>query len=51
MNVEVVRFPDDVLKKLSEASKVIMQKEINKGPIAAAGAEAMNKLRGDLGYV
>ncbi|MCX7321530.1 MAG: TRAP transporter substrate-binding protein DctP [Hyphomicrobiales bacterium] len=50
MNVEVVRFPDDVLKKFAEASKVILQKEVAKGPVAASGAEALSKLMSDLGY-
>ncbi|MBC7578944.1 TRAP transporter substrate-binding protein DctP [Tardiphaga sp.] len=51
MNVEVVRFPDDVMARFNEASKVIMQKEIAKGPVAAAGAATITKLMTDLGYV
>ena len=43
MNVEVVRFPDDVLKKFAEASTGILQKEVAKGPIAAKGGEALTE--------
>lgn len=50
MNVEVVRFPDDVMKKFGEASKGILQKEAAKGKVAASGAEALTKLMADLGY-
>ena len=51
MNVEVVQWPDDVLKRFAEASKGILQKEIAKGPVAAKGAAALTSLLGDLGYV
>ncbi|KIZ35287.1 MULTISPECIES: TRAP transporter substrate-binding protein DctP [Rhodopseudomonas] len=51
MNVEVVRFPDDVLKKFAEASKGILSKETAKGDRAAKGGEALTKLMTDLGYV
>lgn len=51
MDVEVVQFPDDVLKKFAEASKAIMAKEIAKGQIAAKGGQALTKLMTDLGYV
>lgn len=51
MNVEVVRFPDDVLKKFAAASTGILQKEVAKGPIAAKGAEALRTLMTDLSYV
>jgi TRAP-type mannitol/chloroaromatic compound transport system substrate-binding protein len=51
MNVEVVRFPDDVLKKFADASKGILQKEIAKGPVASKGGEALTTLMTDLGYV
>jgi len=51
MNVEVVRFPDDVLKKFAEASEKILKKEEAKGEIAAKGAQALIKLMKDLGYV
>jgi TRAP-type mannitol/chloroaromatic compound transport system substrate-binding protein len=50
MNVEVVRFPDDVLKRLADASDAILKKEIAKGDIAAKGGEALTKLMSDLGY-
>ncbi len=51
MNVEVVRFPDEVLAKFAEASKTILQKETAKGEIAAKGGTALSKLMSDLGYV
>lgn len=51
MKVEVVRFPDDVLKKFAEASKGILQKEIAKGPVASKGGAALTTLMTDLGYV
>ncbi|MFH1342825.1 MAG: TRAP transporter substrate-binding protein DctP [Pseudomonadota bacterium] len=50
MKVEVVRFPDDVIKKFADASKGILQKEIAKGPVASKGGEALTKLMSDLGY-
>jgi TRAP-type mannitol/chloroaromatic compound transport system substrate-binding protein len=51
MNVEVVSWPDDVLKKFTEASKGILQKESAKGERAAKGSESLTKLMTDLGYV
>ena len=51
MNVEVVQFPDDVLKKFAGASKVILDKELAKGDIAAKGGAALTTLMTDLGYV
>ncbi|MGP9812258.1 TRAP transporter substrate-binding protein DctP [Rhodopseudomonas sp. NSM] len=51
MNVEVVRFSDDVVSRFTEASKTILQKETAKGAIAAKGGDAMTKLMSDLGYV
>ena len=51
MNVEVMRFPDDVLKKFADASKNILQKEVAKGETAAKGGATLNKLMSDLGYV
>ena len=51
MKVEVVRFPDDVMKKFAAASTGILQKEVAKGPIAAKGGEALSKLMTDLSYV
>lgn len=51
MDVEVVRFPDDVLKKFAEASKEILKKETAKGEIASKGGQALTKLMSDLGYV
>jgi TRAP-type mannitol/chloroaromatic compound transport system substrate-binding protein len=51
MKVEVVNWPDDVLKKFAEASKGILQKEAAKGERAAKGSEALTKLMTDLGYV
>lgn len=50
MGVEVVRFPDDVLKKFGDASKEILKKETSKGDIAQKGGEAITKLMKDLGY-
>lgn len=51
MDVEVVRFPDDVLKKFAEASKDILAKETAKGDVAKKGSQALTKLMSDLGYV
>jgi TRAP-type C4-dicarboxylate transport system substrate-binding protein len=51
MNVEVVRWPDDVLKKFAEASTGILKKEAAKGEISAKGSQALIKLMTDLGYV
>lgn len=51
MNVEVVRWPDDVLKKFAEASTGILKKEEAKGEISAKGTKALLKLMTDLGYV
>lgn len=51
MDVEVVRFPDDVLKKFADASKEILKKETAKGEAAAKGGQALTKLMSDLGYV
>ncbi|WP_322515867.1 TRAP transporter substrate-binding protein DctP [Rhodopseudomonas palustris] len=50
MNVEVVRFSDDVLAKFTQASKTILEKETAKGAIAAKGGAAVSKLMSDLGY-
>ncbi|ABD06001.1 Twin-arginine translocation pathway signal [Rhodopseudomonas palustris HaA2] len=50
MNVEVVRFSDDVLGRFTAASKTILQKETAKGAIATKGGEALTKLMSDLGY-
>jgi TRAP-type mannitol/chloroaromatic compound transport system substrate-binding protein len=49
-NVEVVQFPEAVLKKFSEASKTILAKEIASGPLAAKGGQALTGLMKDLGY-
>jgi TRAP-type mannitol/chloroaromatic compound transport system substrate-binding protein len=51
MNVEVVRFPDDVLKKFADASKEILKKETVKGEVANKGGQVLTKLMSDLGYV
>ncbi|MBA4033356.1 MAG: ABC transporter substrate-binding protein [Bradyrhizobium sp.] len=51
MDVEVVRFPDDVLKKFAAASKEILKKETSKGEVANKGGEVLTKLMSDLGYV
>ena len=51
MNVEVVRWPDDVLKKFAEASTGILKKEEAKGEISAKGTKTLLKLMTDLGYV
>lgn len=51
MNVEVVRWPDDVLKKFADASTVILKKEAAKGEISAKGSQALIKLMTDLGYI
>lgn len=50
MDVEVVRFPDDVLKKFADASRGILKKETDKGEIASKGGEVLTKLMSDLGY-
>lgn len=51
MDVEVVRFPDDVMKKFAAASKEILKKETSKGDVANKGGEVLTKLMSDLGYV
>ena len=51
MKVEVVQFPDAVLKRFAEASRDILAKETARGPRAAKGAEALTGLMKDLGYV
>ena len=51
MDVEVVRFPDDVLKKFADASKEILKKETAKGETASKGGQALTTLMSDLGYV
>lgn len=50
MGVEVVQFPDAVMKKFQEASQGIIKKEQAKGPIAAKGCAALTGLMSDLGY-
>lgn len=50
MNVEVVQFPDAVVKKFAEASTAILAKELAKGELAAKGAAALTALMKDLGY-
>ena len=50
-NVEVVQFPDAVLKKFAEASKMILAKETAKGELAAKGGTALTGLMKDLGYL
>jgi TRAP-type C4-dicarboxylate transport system substrate-binding protein len=50
MGVEVVQFPDEVLKKFHEASQGILKKEEAKGELAAKGTKALNGLMSDLGY-
>ena len=50
MGVEVVHFPDDVMKKFHEASQAIIKKEQAKGEIAAKGCKALTGLMSDLGY-
>ena len=51
MGVEVVNFPDEVMKKFHEASQGILKKEQGKGEIAAKGCKALAGLMSDLGYV
>jgi TRAP-type mannitol/chloroaromatic compound transport system substrate-binding protein len=51
MGVEVIRFPDEVLKKFADASQAILKKEEAKGDIAAKGVKALTGLMSDLGYV
>lgn len=51
MDVEVVRFPDDVLKKFADASNQMLKKEAAKGDVAQKGTQALTKLMTDLGYV
>lgn len=50
-NVEVVQFPDAVLKKFAEASKTILAKEMASGERAKKGGMALTGLMKDLGYV
>jgi TRAP-type mannitol/chloroaromatic compound transport system substrate-binding protein len=50
MNVEVVQFPDEVIKRFAIASQAIFAKELTKGPLAAKGGAALAGLRKDLGY-
>lgn len=50
MDVEVLRFPDDVLKKFADASNQILKKEAAKGDVAQKGTQALTKLMTDLGY-
>lgn len=51
MNVELVRFPDAVQKRFSDASQAILAKELGKGELAARGGAALTALAKDLGYV
>ena len=50
MKVEVVRWPDEVLAKFSEASRTILAKEQSKGELGAKGAAALTAFLKDLGY-
>ncbi len=50
-NVKVVPFPDDVLKKFSEASKAILKDEEAKGGNAKKGADMLVGFLKTLGYV
>ena len=50
MSVKVARFPDDVLKKFSQASAAILQEEAAKGGNAAKGVEMLNEFMKNLGY-
>lgn len=50
-NVEVVQFPDAVLKKFAEASKTILAKEMASGERAKKGGTVLTGLMKDLGYV
>lgn len=50
MGVEVVHFPDEVMKKFGAASQAILKKEEAKGEIAAKGCKALTGLMSDLGY-
>jgi TRAP-type C4-dicarboxylate transport system substrate-binding protein len=51
MGVEVVNFPDEVMKKFHEASQGILKKEQAKGELAAKGCKTLAGLMSDLGYV
>ncbi|MFO1198739.1 MAG: TRAP transporter substrate-binding protein DctP [Burkholderiaceae bacterium] len=51
MKVEVVRWPDAVLKKFGEASQAILAKEASKGELGAKGAGILTAFMKDLGYV
>ncbi|MCO5130807.1 MAG: TRAP transporter substrate-binding protein DctP [Xanthobacteraceae bacterium] len=51
MGVEVVHFPDDVMKKFHAASQTLLKKEEAKGELAAKGTKALTGLMTDLGYV
>ena len=50
MNVQVETYPDDVLERFAEASKVILNKEMEKGPKAREMGEKLTSLMKDLGY-
>ena len=51
MGVEVVQFPDDVLKRFAEASTGILKKEASKDDNARKAGDALTNLMKDLGYV
>lgn len=50
-NVKVSQFPDDVLKKFSEASQSILKEEASKGGNAKKGADMLVGFLKTLGYV
>ncbi|HRO59660.1 MAG TPA: substrate-binding domain-containing protein [Burkholderiaceae bacterium] len=50
MDVKVEHYPDDVLARFAEASKVILAKEMDKGPKAKEMGEKLTSLMKDLGY-
>lgn len=50
MGVKVQRFPDPVMQKFSEASKIILSKEMEKGSYAKKQGEVLMTLMKQLGY-
>ncbi|AVO49276.1 ABC transporter substrate-binding protein [Melaminivora suipulveris] len=51
MGVELVQFPDEVQKRMAQASKDILAKDMNKGPKAKEMGDKLLGLMKDLGYV
>jgi TRAP-type C4-dicarboxylate transport system substrate-binding protein len=49
--VKLITFPDALQKKLTEASKAVLEKEAARGDKGAEGVKRLNALMKDLGYV